>query len=552
MRSSTDRPAQAVDDPDDSIAHGFSDLLIAVQDAWPDATIVVDSDRRILSFNQAYVDLWQIPAGAIAIGLPAEPLLDVVIPHLADPQAYMAQIAELYSNPEAAALEEVRLRDGRILERYSRGLIPPSPRTEKEAGRIWIFRDITATKRREEKLEAANRALAAREAGAEVAEAAAREAHDRLAYALDGANDGLWDWKVQTGEIYFSPRYLSMLGYQPGELLPHLSTLKALRHPEDAVGVAEKLSRHFDGLTEAHEAEFRMRHKDGRWIWIRARGKAVTRDASGAPTRVVGTHIDITRDKEREAELRTAKEAAEAASRVKTDFLANMSHELRTPLNAVIGFAEIMKTEVFGPLGADCYREYAADIQSSGEHLLAIINTILDMAKVEAGEVEITDSLIDLRRLIRPCLSVINERAARQELTITVELGADLPPIRVDVVRMKQVLINLLSNAVKFTPRQGTVTIAGNLVASGGIEIVVSDTGIGIAEADIPRALEPFGQVDGSLARRFEGTGLGLPLSKTLVELHGGTLTVTSTPGEGTRVTVLIPADRVVALPDEE
>lgn len=242
--------------------------------------------------------------------------------------------------------------------------------------------------------------------------------------------------------------------------------------------------------------------------------------------------------------------AADAANLSKSRFLAAMSHELRTPLNAVIGFAELMAREAFGPLGAPRYKEYASDIRGSGVHLLALINDILDLSRIDAGEAALEEDELDLRLIISQALRMVAHQADVAGIRLSSEIPAALPRLYADRRRIKQVLINLLSNAVKFTPR-GQVTVRACAITDG-LAITIIDTGIGIAAKDIPRALERFGQVDSALSRKYEGTGLGLPLARQLVELHGGTLTLESEPGKGTRVTVTFPRARLRGVPGAE
>ncbi len=261
---------------------------------------------------------------------------------------------------------------------------------------------------------------------------------------------------------------------------------------------------------------------------------------------VVVTLRDVTDRRKAEIELRAAMEEAELANRSKTEFLANVSHELRTPLNAIIGFSEIMKDEMFGPLGTPGYRDYANDIHESGRHLLALINDILDLSKVEAGRIELNEESVDIAAVSTSALRIVRERAQAAGLTIGVEISKDLPLVTADRRAIKQVLINLLSNAIKFTPSGGQVTLRGYLGPEGALHISVVDNGIGIAEADIPIALAPFGQVEGAMSRSTQGTGLGLPLSVALAEEHGGSIEVTSKLDEGTRVTFTLPPERVL------
>ncbi len=248
---------------------------------------------------------------------------------------------------------------------------------------------------------------------------------------------------------------------------------------------------------------------------------------------------------ERTAEYARARDEAEAANKAKSGFLANMSHELRTPLNAIIGFAEIMENEALGRLGSPRYLEYAKDIRASGQHLLGLINDLLDLSKAEAGKLELNETGFDLRDVIEQALAMVQPRAAKAQISLRRVLVDDPPQVWADERKIKQVLLNLLSNAVKFTPAGGKVTV--ELLWDGtrpGFAVI--DTGIGISEEDISQVMQPFNQVDSSFNRKFEGTGLGLPLAKSMVELHGGELSVDSRPGAGTRMTVRLPQERTL------
>ncbi len=245
-------------------------------------------------------------------------------------------------------------------------------------------------------------------------------------------------------------------------------------------------------------------------------------------------------------DLRASGREAEAASRAKTEFLANMSHELRTPLNAIIGFSEIIQTEMLGPLGNDRYRSYARDICDSGHHLLEVIGDILDISKVEAGEFELNAEVTDLGDIIELCMRLVRERAEAAEITLDVEVDPELPRLLLDQRLVKQSLINLLSNAIKFSPDPGPVTVRAARVSDGSVLLVVTDAGIGIAEADIPKILQPFSQVESVFSRSHEGTGLGLPLTKSFIEAHGGSLELRSKVGEGTVVSLRFPPQRVI------
>ena len=287
--------------------------------------------------------------------------------------------------------------------------------------------------------------------------------------------------------------------------------------------------------------------KDGSAVYALVRVGAV-RDSAGKLVQFLTQIVDISARKEEENELIAAKEQAELANRTKSEFLANMSHELRTPLNAIIGFSEIVAGELFGPINSRRYVEYAHDIHTSGIHLLSIISDILDLSKIEAGRRELFESLVDLHEAAESSLRLVRGRAENGGVKLVNAIARQaVPRIEADERAVKQILLNLLSNAVKFTPDRGRVSVRVEQRPDGALAVTVEDTGIGIAPDNIPRALAPFSQVDSSLSRRYEGTGLGLPLVKSLIELHAGRLELTSEVGKGTAATVVFPAARVRA-----
>ncbi len=247
-------------------------------------------------------------------------------------------------------------------------------------------------------------------------------------------------------------------------------------------------------------------------------------------------------------DLAVARDRAEDANRTKSMFLATMSHELRTPLNAIIGFSELIGGEMFGPVGNDSYREYANDIRDSGQHLLDLINDILDLSKFESGSDELCEESIEISELTRSVRWLVTGRAQDGNIELATKLADDAPMLRADKLKLKQILINLLSNAIKFTDPGGKITLKAWCSMNSGYVFQVVDTGIGIALEDIPKALMPFQQIDNRLNRKYQGTGLGLPLSKSLIEMHGGSLDLQSQVGVGTTVTVRFPAERIVPL----
>ncbi len=260
---------------------------------------------------------------------------------------------------------------------------------------------------------------------------------------------------------------------------------------------------------------------------------------------------DITERKQAEADLHVAMGEVESANRAKSEFLASMSHELRTPLNAIIGFSEIIKDETIGPMGSTRYRDYAADIHDSGQHLLDLINDILDLSKVESGTDELREENIYIPEVVHSVLNLVKGRAQKGNVELELDIPGDAPALWADQRKVKQILVNLLTNAIKFTLTGGTVTLRAWCCAQDGHVFQVVDTGIGIALEDIPKALAPFQQIDSALNRKYEGTGLGLPLTKRLVELHGGSLDLQSQVGVGTTVTARFPAQRSEQLSDD-
>jgi PAS domain S-box-containing protein len=360
-----------------------------------------------------------------------------------------------------------------------------------------------------------------------------------------GANDGLWDWNLDTDAVYVSPRAEEIINIPASELAKTSWALISYIHPQDLPEFRRRIVAHIKGQSSWFECEYRTEDPEGRARWVLQRGLAL-RDERNRARRMAGSLSDITPRKEAEQRLIEAKAQAEAAAQTKSDFLAHMSHELRTPLNAIIGFADMIRSEVQGPLDHPKYPEYVDNIHRSGLHLLSLINDVLDTAKIEAGRFELNEEVVDLIEVVREVTDLLMPRSKRQGVTVKEIFPTFLPSLRGDTRRIKQVLLNLVTNAVKFSKPGGEVRIRIFLDGPKGLIIRVSDQGVGMDPNDIPKVLEAFGQVHHQTAKDSEGTGLGLPLSKALVELHGGNLQIKSAPGRGTSVTVIMPPDRVI------
>ena len=335
---------------------------------------------------------------------------------------------------------------------------------------------------------------------------------------------------------YVSEGIRELFGVAPHEVIEDPQALFAHHGPHYARTFRENLLKASAEL-KLWDVEAQIITRDGQEKWTHAMARP-RREPDGT---VVwdGIILDATRLKRANIELATA-------NRAKSEFLANMSHELRTPLNAIIGFAEVMRDGHLGKIGNPHHAEYIADIHESGKHLLQLINDILDLSKIEAGKLDLYEEEVDVAEVVDGSLRLVKERAEAGRVALAAELAEPLPKVRADERKLKQIVINLLSNAVKFTPEGGKVTVRAGREADGGFALAVADTGIGIAPEDLPRITLPFVQLDGGLNRKSDGTGLGLALCKAMIEHHGGALAIDSAPGQGTTVTIRLPAERVV------
>jgi len=363
-----------------------------------------------------------------------------------------------------------------------------------------------------------------------------QEAEERLSLAMKSSNLGLWDWNVESGVTYFSDNYFTMLGFQPGELPSTVDTWKTLCHPEDADMATEQLKRHFAGHSAVYCCEHRLRTKGGEWLWIRAVGEVVERGADGSPKRMVGVHIDI-------QQLRETVTKAEAASQAKSEFLANMSHEIRTPMTAILGYADLLDNEE--SLATDHAQPADAirTIRSNANHLLTIINDILDMSKIEAGQMTVELIETNPTQLVAEVASLIQPRANGKGVQVRVYYDSPIPAhIQSDPTRLRQILLNLTGNAIKFTEIGGVTIHVDCDVEAEQIRFRVVDTGIGMTpeQRDAIAQFEAFSQADTSTTRKFGGTGLGLRISRSLAMLLGGGLQIESESGVGSTFTAIV------------
>lgn len=506
-------------------------LLKTIINATPDWIFVKDRNFRYLMTNQAFAEGLQTSPEQLQgkddleIGFSTDQVLGNAALGIrgfrVDDETVLA--GQLIHNP----YDPATFGDGSV-HIFDTFKIPLRDETGKIFASLGFARDITEHKR---------------------IEAALRQSQERFDLAMRGANDGLWDWNLQTNEAYFSPRWKQILGYVNGELNNHFDEWHKRLHPEEFDQVMLGIDAYLDKKVPSYESIHRMQHKDGHYVWVLVRGIA-TWDAQGQPARFVGTYVDLTAQKQTEEalrqamvvaeqakqaseqaniELQLAKDAAEAANRAKSTFLANMSHELRTPLNGVLGYTQILNRDK--ELTAK-QREGIKIIQRSGEYLLTLINDVLDLSKIEADRIELYPTDFHFGEFIEGITELFQMRAQQKNIAFIYEPVSYLPiGIRADEKRLRQILINLLSNAVKFTDKGG-VSLKVGYAEAGKMRFQIEDTGQGIAPEELEQIFLPFHQA-GDPNYRAEGTGLGLAITRKLVDMMGGNLQVTSQLGRG-------------------
>jgi len=356
----------------------------------------------------------------------------------------------------------------------------------------------------------------------------------RLTGIIEGTNSGTWEWNVQTGETIYNDRWAEIVGYRLEELSPTtIETWKKFAHPDDFKISRVLLGKHFSGELEYYEFDSRMKHKNGHWVWVLDRGRVTSWTDDGEPLLMQGTHQDISERKAVEEALYSTMKSCEAANQAKSEFLATMSHEIRTPMNGVIGMTGLLlDTEL-----TDEQRGYTEIVKKSGENLLGLINDILDFSKIEAGKLDMEILDFDLRVTLEDTADMLAGRAGEAGLEMICQVEPDVPIyLKGDPGRLRQIITNFAGNSIKFT-RQGEVVIRASLKSDqdGFVEVLfeIIDTGIGIPESRLAAVFEPFTQADGSVTRKFGGTGLGLTICKQLAELMGGEVGVASEDGKG-------------------
>ena len=475
--------------------------------------VFMDSDLQVRIDNRAYREIWGIPEGFLAQK-----------PHLRELMEYNKE-NEIYDVAEGGWEDYVK---GRI-ESIQKESIPPMELHRADGkiiqyqcvalpdgGRMLTYFDITEIKR---------------------AEQALRESEERYALAMKGANEGLWDWDGRTNETYISPRFRTVFGIETETPKITVADWEACIHPDDLARHHQALRAHLRDETEFYRCECRVLRPDGAEHWARMQGIGL-RDERGRVYRMAGSVGDITDRKQTEIELGRAKDQAMRASEAKSQFFASMSHELRTPLNAILGYTELILDAVYGEISNDI-RDALERVEQNGRHLLAMINDVLDLSKIEAGRFTLPLTDYSMEEVVANAISAVESLGAEKNLGLKVSLPPDLPIGKGNEQRITQVLLNLVGNAIKFTDT-GDISVKVTLDEANFV-VSVSDTGIGISDADQAKIFDEFQRVDNSDTRERGGTGLGLAIAKRMIEMHGGCMWVQSTPGEGSTFSFSLP-----------
>ena len=490
-------------------------LLEATLRSIDQGVAVFDKDLRIIACNQRFFDLHNYPASPPPNGLHLRDMLTYFAKMGyfgdRDPKAEVERRLKMLADPTRPDREERTQSDGTILDVRRTGL--------PDGGYVATFTDITEQKR---------------------AERALRISEENFRNVVENSEIGI-SIGIHAEFLFVNDAFARTFGYDSCEDILALGHMRHLIAPHELGRVLGYSKARIEGKPAPTLYEYEGLKRDGSSVWIQRTARMI--DWNGERV-TLGTVVDVTQRRQVEERLRSALNSAESANRAKSDFLAKMSHELRTPLNAIIGFSEVLGRETFGPLGHPRYNSYVEDIAVSGRHLLEMINDVLDMSKIESGGYEIKPVEANLEVLIAETVQVVRGQLEQQQLDLTMTVASDLPMLFADQRAIRQILLNLLSNAIKFTPPGGKIRIDVTPTASGGIALSVEDTGIGIAEGDLENVLQPFNQGSNAQSTVQPGTGLGLPIVKSLIEMHGGRLIMKSTRGVGTIVTIEFPKQR--------
>ncbi len=499
-------------------------MMIDAIEAIPDAVIIFDEDDKLVIHNSNYRELFSDIQDKLVPGVEFESLLRVQVERglvadaIGQEEKWIQKRLERHRNPKGMVEQE--FGDGRIFKL--------SETRTNSGGLVSIRTDISYLREREKTL---------------------KESRAKLEEAQSVAHIGNWVYISETKSYEWSDEIFRILGYQPGEVTPNHQNYFDRIHPDDIERIKSSVADAKE-QRRGYAIKYRIIRPSGETIYVRELGR-LDYDEDGRPTGVIGTMQDVTTQQLVEMELIEAKTRAEEGTRSKSLFLANMSHELRTPLNAVIGFSEVLAKEIFGPLENAKYREYADNIQSSGVHLLSLIDDILDYSRLESGTLELQESEVNLFELAQSTQTMLAGRAIEKSTRFRISKDLDVN-IKADERKLKQVLINLVNNAIKFTPEKGSIGLGVQTQAEDYISIFVEDDGYGISEEEIEDVLRPFGRAFHSVTKSIEGTGLGLPLSKSIVELHGGQLHIASNANRaGTTVEIRLPKSRLLERPGQ-
>jgi len=495
-------------------------ILVEALEAISEAFIIFDADDRVVAFNTQHKNLFDDVEDVLKPGVTFEELIHhqtAATLHFENPgeaERWIKQRMKEHRNPEGS---RDQVFNGDRIYRLTERRTP-------SGGTVAIRTDITDLRMRERALGNLN---------------------ERLEEAQSVAHIGHWSVNVADEKHEWSDEVSRIMGYDPKTIEICKEAYHSRVHPEDILGMRSVVNWALENI-ENYQTEYRMIRPDGEIVHVREIGRFQT-DETGNVEFYRGTIQDISAEHFTELELIDAKMRAEEGTKAKSLFLASMSHELRTPLNAVIGFADVISKEIFGPLNNQKYKEYTENILSSGQHLLSLINDILDYSRFEAGKYELENEEVSFKDVIGWTELLLSPKAHEKSIDLSFHLDTDLIFMG-DKRKFKQVMVNLINNAIKFTPVNGAVKTYVRDDAEKYISIFVEDNGIGIGKDELGTVLKPFVRARNSVSHSIEGTGLGLPLSKSIVELHGGVLEIESAEDAGTTVEIRLPRNRLVEM----